>query len=122
MNVPKDLQYTEHAEWIRAEGDLLVVGISDFAQDQLGEIVHVELPDVGKVLAAGDAVCEVESVKAVAEVFTPVGGTIVAINDALGDSPEQLNSDPYGAWLFKVRASGAPAGVMDAAAYAKKIG
>ena len=122
MNVPSDLQYTEHDEWIRTEGTVLVIGISDFAQDQLGEIVHVELPDVGKQLKAGDAACEVESVKAVAEVFTPVSGRIVAVNSDLEDDAAAVNSDPYGSWLFKIEATSAPEGLMDAASYGAKIG
>jgi glycine cleavage system H protein len=122
MNIPSDLQYTEHDEWIRVEGTTLTVGISDYAQDQLGEIVHVELPEVGAELSAGDAACEVESVKAVAEVYTPVSGTVVAVNDALDDEPEKLNEDPYGAWLFKIEASGTLSGTMGAEAYAAKVG
>ena len=122
MNVPSDLQYTEHDEWIRVEGSTLTIGISDYAQDQLGEIVHVELPEVGDELAAGDAGCEVESVKAVAEVYCPVGGTVVAVNEDLEDAPESVNEDPYGAWLFKIEASEDLTGTMDAAAYSAKIG
>jgi glycine cleavage system H protein len=121
MNIPSDLLYTTHDEWIRAEGALHTVGISDYAQDQLGEIVHVELPEVGTVVSAGDAVCEVESVKAVAEVYAPMGGTIVAINDTLEDNAEAINSDPYGSWLFKIEGSETP-DAMDAAAYRAKVG
>ncbi len=124
MNFPADLKYTDHDEWIRVDGDVLTIGISDYAQDALGELVHVELPEVGATVAAGDAVCEVESVKAVAEVYTPVGGEIVAVNDALDGDEEKVNEDPYGAgWLFKIRADDlAPlAALLDVAAYEKKI-
>jgi len=122
MNIPSDLQYTDHDEWIRVEGTTLTVGVSDFAQDQLGEIVHVELPEVGSTLAAGDAACEVESVKAVAEVYTPVSGTVVAVNEALEDEPEKVNEDPYGAWLFRIETTDTLSGTLDATAYAAKVG
>lgn len=124
MNVPNDLLYTEHDEWIRVEGDLVTVGISDYAQDQLGELVHAELPAVGDRFGAGDAVCEVESVKAVAEIYTPVAGEVVAVNDALDDAAEAINSDPYGAWLFKLKVAdkGPLADLLDADAYRAKIG
>jgi glycine cleavage system H protein len=121
MNIPDDLQYTDHDEWVRVEGNLVVVGISDYAQDQLGELVHVELPEVGKAVSKGDVVCEIESVKAVAEIYAPVDGTVVEVNDALDDAPESLNSDPYGAWIYKLEVSAAPAGLLDAAAYKDKV-
>ena len=79
MNIPEDLRYSSHDEWVRVEGDLVIVGITDFAQDQLGELVHVELPEVGAVVEAGEEVCEVESVKAVAEVYSPLGGEVVEV-------------------------------------------
>lgn len=122
MNIPKDLRYTDHDEWVRVEGDVVTVGITDYAQDQLGELVHVELPSVGKKVAKGDAVCEVESVKAVAEIYAPVAGEIVAVNSALEDAAEQINSDPYGAWIYRLKVSAAPTGLLDAAAYAAKVG
>lgn len=135
MNVPNDLKYTEHDEWVRVSGDIATIGITDYAQDQLGELVHAELPEVGASFSAGDVVCEVESVKAVAEIYTPVGGEIVEVNPLLEDrvdatgkrtnaQPELINSDPYGTWLFRVRMDDRSglAGLMDAAAYAKKIG
>jgi len=122
MNVPDELLYTSHDEWIRREGGEIVVGITDFAQDQLGELVHVELPAVGAYVAAGAAVCEVESVKAVAEVYTPVGGEIVAVNAELDGDEGKINSDPYGSWLFRLKVSdGDLEGLMDAAAYRAKI-
>jgi glycine cleavage system H protein len=124
MNLPSDLKYTEHDEWIRVDGDVATLGITDFAQDQLGELVHVELPAVGKVLAAGDAACEVESVKAVAEVFSPVSGEIVAVNGALDGSEDTINADPYGAgWLVRIKLADPSelAALLDLAAYRAKI-
>jgi glycine cleavage system H protein len=105
-NVPADLKYTEEHEWVRQEGDLWVVGITDFAQDSLGDVVYVEVGDVGDALKAGKGFGVVESVKAASDLFAPVSGEIVEINQAVIDTPELLNSDPYGeAWLVKVRAS-----------------
>ena len=121
MSIPEDLLYTSHDEWVRVEGDLLVIGITHYAQDALGELVHVELPEEGDEIATGEAVCEVESVKAVAEVYSPADGEIVAVNEDLEDAAETINSDPYGAgWLVKIRAA-APEGLLDAEAYAEKI-
>jgi glycine cleavage system H protein len=121
MKIPDDLMYTEHDEWVRTEGDLLVVGITDFAQDQLGELVHVELPAKGKQVKAGQIACEVESVKAVAEIFSPVDGEVVAVNEILEDAAERINSDPYGSWIYKVKAASPPTGLLDAAAYRAKV-
>lgn len=125
MSVPTTLRYTAHDEWVRQEGDLLVIGITDFAQDALGDIVHVELPEVGDTFDAGAAVAEVESTKATAEIYTPVAGEIVEINEALDGSEELVNQDPYnGGWMFKIRPSDASglSSLMDAAAYSTKIG
>ena len=122
MKIPENLKYTDHDEWVRIEGDTIVVGITDFAQDQLGEIVHVELPSVGKKVDHGKVVCEVESVKAVAEIYAPVAGEVVEVNEALEDAAEQINSDPYGAWIYKLKVSGTPTGLLDPAAYKAKIG
>jgi len=117
---PKELKYDREHEWVRVEGDIAVIGISDFAQDQLGEVVYVDLPSVGDAIAAGDSFGEVESVKSVSELFTPVSGEIVEVNDALGDAPETVNEEPYGdGWMIKVRLSD-PAevdGLMDADGY-----
>lgn len=121
MNIPEDLLYTDHDEWIRVEGNTVTVGISDYAQDQLGELVHVELPEVGAELAAGDMACEVESVKAVAEVYAPVSGTVSEVNEALEDAAESINEDPYGAWIFKLTVDGGVEGFLDAAAYRAKV-
>jgi glycine cleavage system H protein len=106
MSIPNDRKYTDHDEWARLEGDILTLGITEFAQDALGELVHIELPEVGDSLDAGDAACEVESVKAVAEVFSPVGGEVVEVNESLDGEEETVNADPYGAgWLVKIRVS-----------------
>ncbi|NOZ71169.1 MAG: glycine cleavage system protein GcvH [Chloroflexi bacterium] len=120
LNYPEDLRYAKTDEWARLEGDVVVVGISDYAQDQLSDIVFVELPEVGDVVSAGDEVATVESVKAAADVATPVSGEIVEINTALEDTPEIVNTDPYGeAWFFKVKPSDLSEldELMDAAAY-----
>lgn len=125
MNVPADLKYTDHDEWIRVEGDVVTIGITEFAQNELGEIVHFEPPEEGESFDAGDAVTEVESVKAVAEVFTPVAGTVASANEALEDEPEKINEDPYGeGWLVKLTVTDLSGldGLMDAAAYAEKRG
>jgi glycine cleavage system H protein len=122
MKIPDDLEYTDHDEWVRKDGDVLVVGITDYAQDQLGELVHVELPQVGKRVRAGEMVCEIESVKAVAEVYAPAAGEVTAVNEVLEDAAEQLNKDPYGSWIYKLRVDAMPTGLLNAAAYAKKIG
>ena len=120
MQFPKDLKYTPQHEWIRVEGDTATCGISDFAQDSLGDVVHVELPAVGAVLEAGDRAAEVESVKAVSDVYTPVSGTVVEVNTGLDGSEDAVNRDPYGeGWLFRLKLS-APAdlaALLDVVAY-----
>lgn len=104
MNVPDRLRYTRTHEWVREERDgTLSIGITDHAQDSLGELVFVELPEAGKRLSAGDPCAVVESVKAAADVYSPLAGEVVAANAALKDSPGQVNKDPYGAWLFRVK-------------------
>lgn len=104
--IPEDLHYSEEHEWVRIDGDVAIVGITDFAQDQLGDIVYVQLPDVGESVSAGTVVGELESTKSVSDVFSPVDGEVVARNDALDSSPEVINGDPYGeGWLMKVRVS-----------------
>jgi len=125
MNLPADLRYTESHEWVRRESDgTLTVGITDHAQAALGDLVYVELPAVGKTLAARDAAAVVESVKAASDVYAPVGGEVVAVNEALRGTPEQVNADAYGAWLFKLKPAdaGAVDGLLDAAAYEKVAG
>ena len=124
MNVPAELKYTEDHEWVQVEGDLVIVGISDFAQDALGDIVFVELPEVGATVTAGKAFGVVESVKAVSDVYAPVSGTVEEINEELPDAPEIINTSPYGdGWMIKVRITDAGEldGLMDAAAYQAHI-
>ena len=107
MSVPQDLQYTRSHEWVRTEGDTATVGISDHAQDELGDVVFVELPDEGATFDAGESFGTVESVKAVSDVYAPVGGEVVEVNSSLEDAPEKINDDPYGeGWLVKLRTSG----------------
>lgn len=105
-NTPAELKYAASHEWARLEGDVVTVGISDHAQDALGDLVYVELPEVGAQVAAGDEAGVVESVKAASDIYAPVSGEIVAVNEALVDTPETVNSDPYGAgWLYKIKAA-----------------
>ena len=117
MNFPKDLKYSDDHEWVKFEGDVAVIGISDFAQDSLGDIVFINLPQEGDEVTAGEVFGDIESVKAVSDMSSPVSGTIVAVNEALSDAPEQLNSDPYGAWIIKVETTGEQVDLMDDAAY-----
>lgn len=103
-DVPDDLHYTDQHEWIRVDGDEATIGITAFAADALGDVVYVQLPAVGDTVAAGAIVGEIESTKSVGEVFAPVAGEVLAVNDALESSPELINSDPYGeGWIFRVR-------------------
>ena len=103
-NVPEDLHYSKDHEWVRVEGDQAVIGITDYAQNSLGDVVYVELPKSGEEFATNESFGSVESVKAVSEVFTPVSGAVVTINDSLADEPEKVNSDPYGeGWMIQVR-------------------
>ncbi len=102
MNYPVELQYSKSHEWIRYEDGVAVIGISDFAQDALGDVVFVNLPAVGDEVTAGESFGDVESVKAVSDLISPVSGVVCEINEELEDSPENLNSDPYGAWIIKV--------------------
>ena len=105
-NIPDDLHYSKDHEWVRVEGNVAVVGITDYAQDSLGDVVYVELPKVGDDFAANESFGSVESVKAVSEVFSPVSGAIVGINESLADEPEKVNADPYGeGWMIRVEMS-----------------
>ena len=117
MNYPVDLKYTKDHEWLKMEGDIAVVGISDFAQDALGDSVFINMPEVGDTVTAGESFGDVESVKAVSDVNSPVTGVIVAVNEELADSPENLNSDPYGSWIIKVENITETEELLDAAAY-----
>ena len=120
MEFPEELKYTEEHEWVLVEGDLAMIGITDFAQDALGDVVFVELPAVGTEVTTGKAFGVVESVKAVSDVYAPVSGTVEEINEELPDAPEVINTSPYGdGWMIKIRMSnpGELDGLMDAAAY-----
>lgn len=119
MEFPEDLGYTEEHEWARVDGDLVTIGITDYAQDALGDVVFVQLPDTGDEVVAGEAFGEVESTKSVSDLYSPVSGEVSAVNGALEDEPELVNRDPYGeGWLVRVTVGSADIpGVMDAAAY-----
>ncbi len=120
MQVPEQLRYSSDHEWVSVSGSRARIGITDFAQDALGDVVYVQVPALGAAVTAGDSFGEVESTKSVSDVYAPLTGTVVAINDSLGDSPETLNSDPYGAgWLCEIEFTdeGQLAGLLDAAAY-----
>jgi glycine cleavage system H protein len=117
---PADLKYDREHEWVRIEGDVAVIGISDFAQDQLGEVVYVDLPSASDELVAGETFGEIESVKSVSELYSPVSGEVVEVNDDLDGAPETINSDPYGAgWMVKVKMADASQldGLMSAEEY-----
>jgi glycine cleavage system H protein len=125
MNIPADLKYTESHEWVRAESDgTVTVGITEYAQDALGDIVFVELPKVGKSYTAGDDAAVVESVKAASDIYAPVSGEVIAVNEDVAGAPESINTDAYAAWLFKIKPADAAAinGLLDAAAYGKATG
>ncbi|MBQ6703561.1 MAG: glycine cleavage system protein GcvH [Clostridia bacterium] len=117
MNYPAELKYSKSHEWVKMEGDVAVIGISDFAQDAHGDVVFVNLPGVGDAAEAGEAFGDVESVKAVSDLVSPVSGEIIEVNEALSDAPEALNSDPYGSWIIKVSGITATEELLDAAAY-----
>ena len=117
---PEDRRYTKEHEWVRLEGDRGIVGITDYAQEQLGDVVFLELPEVGRKLSPGEGFGTVESVKAVSELYSPVAGEVVEVNSTLSQKPEVVNSDPHGAaWMIKVKLAdpAAVAGLMDARAY-----
>ena len=117
-SIPNELSYTKEHEWAMAEGLVYTMGITDYAQAALGDIVYVQLPKVGENVTAEKVCGEVESTKSVSEIFAPVTGTVVAINDALANSPETINSDPYGAgWLAKIEVASAPSDLLTAAQY-----
>ena len=123
--IPAELRFAESHEWAKKEGDLIVVGISDHAQEALGDVVFVELPEIGKVFAAGDAAGVVESVKAASDIYSPIAGEVVEVNEALGSEPEALNNTPYESWIFKIKPSAADADLaklLDAAGYKAAIG
>lgn len=122
MNIPADLKYAKSHEWARLEADgNITVGISDHAQEALGDIVFLELPEVGRTVKAGEEIAVVESVKAASDIYAPVSGEVVEINQPAADTPESVNADAYSAWLFKIKPSNASeyAALLDAAAYTK---
>jgi glycine cleavage system H protein len=106
LSIPDDRQYTRSHEWVRAEEGTVTIGITDHAQEELGDVVFVELPDVGDTIGAGDSFGTVESVKAVSDLYTPIGGEVVEVNSSLEDAPEKINDDPYGeGWIVKLSTS-----------------
>ncbi len=119
MNYPKELKYTKEDEWLKVEGDTGTVGITDYAQNALGDIVFVELPKPGAAVEAGKSFGTVESVKAVSELYSPVSGTVTEVNGDLADAPEKVNNDPYGAWMIKVKMTKQADGLMSAGDYEK---
>ncbi|AFT87556.1 glycine cleavage system protein GcvH [Paraburkholderia phenoliruptrix] len=125
MSIPADLKYTESHEWVRTEADgTLTVGITDHAQEALGDIVFFEVQELGKTVTAGDTVALIESVKAASDIYAPVSGEVIEANSAVGDAPDSVNSAPYESWLFKIKpASDATLDrLIDADAYSKSIG
>jgi glycine cleavage system H protein len=124
MNIPAELKYTTDHEWLKIEGDTVVVGITDYAQGELGDVVFVELPEEGTEIDKGESFGTIEAVKAVADLFTPVSGEVVGINEELEDAPETVNKDPYGdGWMVKIKLSDTSEldELMDAAAYESHI-
>lgn len=120
MNTPEGLRYSSDHEWVRVDGETATIGITDYAQDALGDVVYVDLPAVGDEVSAGGTFGEVESTKSVSELYAPIGGTIASVNDDLADEPEKLNSDPYGeGWICTITIGDATEldGLLDAAAY-----
>ncbi|WP_116998573.1 glycine cleavage system protein GcvH [Desertimonas flava] len=124
MNVPDQLRFSSDHEWISTDGSKVRIGITDYAQDALGDVVFVQPPTVGDVVKAGDTLGEVESTKSVSDIYAPVSGTVVAVNDSLGETPQLLNEDPYGeGWICEIEVSDASQieGLLDAAAYTTLI-
>jgi glycine cleavage system H protein len=125
MNIPQELRYSREHEWVRVDGSVARIGITDFAQDSLGDVVFVQLPDVGLEIVAGASAAEIESTKSVSDVYVPISGVVQAVNDALVDTPELLNQDPYGAgWILEVSVVDAAelGALMDADAYRELVG
>ncbi len=124
MTFPKNLKYSDDHEWVRVEGDEAVIGITDFAQSELGDVVYLELPTVGDEVSKGDAFGTIEAVKTVSDMLAPVSGEIIAVNEDLNDSPEDVNKEPYESWLVKIKLSdpSETEDLMDAEAYEKFVG
>jgi glycine cleavage system H protein len=122
FNTPTDLQYTRSHEWVRIEGDQATIGITDYAQDALGDVVYIELPEIDAEVEAGGIFGAVESVKAASDLYSPVAGTVTEVNSALIDNPEPINRDPYGAgWMIKLALAPGVAGLLSAELYAKHV-
>src|SRR5688500_18943738 len=123
MVYPTDLKYTKDHEWIRISGDTAEIGITDFAQKQLGDVVYVDLPEVGRAITAGESFGSIESVKAVSELFAPMSGEVIEVNGRLKDHPETVNSDPHATWMIKVRLTSPDPGgsLLDSAAYERLV-
>lgn len=124
-NIPADLKYTSSHEWVRLEGDVATIGITDYAQSELGDVVYVDLPTAGRILATGDSFGSVESVKTVSDVYAPIAGEVVGVNEALSARSELINTDPYGeGYLIKIRVEDASAldGLLDSEGYAAVVG
>jgi glycine cleavage system H protein len=118
FNTPADLRYTKTHEWVRTEGDEVVVGITDYAQDALGDVVYIELPEVGATFKAGEVFGVIESVKASSDLYAPIAGEVTAVNSALEDDQEAINTAPYaGGWMMRVKPAGDNADLLDATAY-----
>ncbi len=124
MTYPSDRKYTKDHEWIRVSGDTAEIGITTYAQQQLGDVVYVDLPDPGKTVTAGESFGSIESVKAVSELFAPMSGEVLEVNSALRDHPEQVNSDPHAAWMIKIRPSDSAdaADLLDSSQYQAILG
>ncbi|SHN71122.1 glycine cleavage system protein GcvH [Desulfovibrio litoralis] len=122
MNTPKDLLYAASHEWLKIEGDEALIGITDFAQEQLGDLTFADLPSIGAKFNAGQEFGSLESVKAASEIYMPVAGTIIAVNETLEDSPELINSDPYtDGWLVRIKLDAKPEGLLSAEAYEESV-
>jgi glycine cleavage system H protein len=125
MNIPEDLKYTEEHEWVKKDGDAVIVGITDYAQGELGDVVYLDLPAVGDHFSKNDAFGSIEAVKAAADLYMPISGEVVEINEALPDTPETINSDPYGeGWMIKIKIESEEEfnNLLDASAYNTHIG
>lgn len=117
MNFPQDVKYAKTHEWLKKEGDFVLIGLTDYAQDQLGDIVFVNLPEVGDPVSRGDTFADIESVKAVSDVYSPVTGEVEEVNEELLDAPEKVNNDPHGSWFIKVKDVSDTEDLMDAKEY-----
>ncbi|WP_373397349.1 glycine cleavage system protein GcvH [Algoriphagus halophilus] len=123
MNIPQELKYTKDHEWVKIEGDIATIGVTDFAQSELGDIVYVEVETVGETLEAEEVFGTVEAVKTVSDLFMPVAGEVTELNEKLADEPELVNSDPYGdGWMVKVKISGELPSLLSAEEYAELVG